>query len=54
MNTKRNAQTLCQTCNLWKMVYVDRPSLPSSKKIKRKSDKVPGLARCNIYLRGID
>lgn len=25
LNIKGNAQTLCQTCNLWKMVYVDRP-----------------------------
>lgn len=24
-NTKDNAQTLCHPCNLWKMVYVDRP-----------------------------
>jgi 5-methylcytosine-specific restriction endonuclease McrA len=24
-NEKRNAQTLCRTCNLWKMAYVDRP-----------------------------
>jgi len=24
-NTKENAQTLCHPCNLWKMVYVDRP-----------------------------
>lgn len=24
-NTKSNSQTLCQKCNLWKMVYVDRP-----------------------------
>jgi 5-methylcytosine-specific restriction endonuclease McrA len=25
INVKKNAQTLCQPCNLWKMVYVDRP-----------------------------
>ena len=25
LNIRGNAQTLCQTCNLWKMVYVDRP-----------------------------
>lgn len=25
MNIRGNAQTLCQPCNLWKMVYVDRP-----------------------------
>ena len=24
-NERRNAQTLCTMCNLWKMVYVDRP-----------------------------
>lgn len=24
-NVQSNAQTLCQKCNLWKMVYVDRP-----------------------------
>lgn len=26
-NEKQNAQTLCQPCNLWKMVYVDRPMM---------------------------
>ncbi len=25
LNIRGNAQTLCQPCNLWKMVYVDRP-----------------------------
>lgn len=25
MNERRNAQTLCRTCNLWKMVYIDKP-----------------------------
>jgi hypothetical protein len=25
VNERRNAQTLCRTCNLWKMAYVDRP-----------------------------
>lgn len=25
-NLKENAQTLCQPCNIWKSVYVDRPS----------------------------
>jgi 5-methylcytosine-specific restriction endonuclease McrA len=25
LNIKGNAQTLCQPCNLWKMVYVDHP-----------------------------
>lgn len=24
-NLRNNAQTLCQPCNIWKMVYVDRP-----------------------------
>lgn len=24
-NKRTNAQTLCRTCNLWKMTYVDRP-----------------------------
>lgn len=26
-NEQSNAQTLCQPCNIWKMVYVDRPLL---------------------------
>jgi len=26
-NVRENAQTLCQSCNLWKMKYVDRPLL---------------------------
>jgi len=26
-NVKRNAQTLCAACNLWKMFFVDRPLL---------------------------
>lgn len=25
LNERRNAQTLCRSCNLWKMAYVDRP-----------------------------
>lgn len=25
VNIKENAQTLCRKCNLWKMVYIDRP-----------------------------
>lgn len=25
MNIRGNAQTLCRKCNLWKMVYIDRP-----------------------------
>ena len=25
-NIKENAQTLCKPCNLWKSIYVDRPS----------------------------
>jgi len=25
VNVRSNAQTLCRTCNLWKMAYVDRP-----------------------------
>lgn len=25
INIRENAQTLCRKCNLWKMVYVDRP-----------------------------
>ncbi len=25
INIKENAQTLCRKCNLWKMVYMDRP-----------------------------
>ena len=28
-NRRANAQTLCRTCNLWKMRYVDRPLLLS-------------------------
>jgi 5-methylcytosine-specific restriction endonuclease McrA len=24
-NDRTNSQTLCQTCNLWKMWFVDRP-----------------------------
>lgn len=34
LNIRGNAQTLCRTCNLWKMVYIDRPyhlSLMASK-----------------------
>lgn len=26
-NEKSNSQTLCQPCNMWKMVYIDRPLL---------------------------
>ena len=25
LNIQGNSQTLCQTCNLWKMVYIERP-----------------------------
>lgn len=25
LNIKENCQTLCRKCNLWKMVYIDRP-----------------------------
>ena len=25
INIRENSQTLCRKCNLWKMVYVDRP-----------------------------
>ena len=40
-NIRANAQTLCQTCNLWKMVYIDRPyhlSLLASKAASLSSD----------------
>ncbi len=44
MNIRGNAQTLCQPCNLWKMVYVDRPyhfaTLASKAAIQAASAKV--------------
>lgn len=27
LNERSNAQTLCRACNLWKMIYIDRPLL---------------------------
>lgn len=35
INEKRNAQTLCRTCNLWKMRYVDRQLILAGLGIKR-------------------
>lgn len=38
-NLKENAQTLCQPCNIWKSVYVDRPSHLARLALQSGSDK---------------